>query len=74
MPVREHRRPPASSPIIIHEYVSSDSSVSLRDSSRAVSGTEPIVLILASQDYPPIVTVPASPTMDQDVPDATLYS
>ena len=56
---------PASSPIIIHEYVSSDSFVLSRDLSPPVSGTEPIVFVPASQDYPPItVTVP---TMDQDV-------
>ena len=68
MPVREYRRTSASSPIIIHEYVSSDSSVSSRDLSPPVSGPEPIVLVPASQDYPLItVTVPASPTMDQDV-------
>ena len=39
-----------------------------------MSGTEPIILVPTSRDYPPIVTVPASPTMDQDRPDETLYS
>ena len=74
MPAREHRRPSASSPILKNEYVSSDSSVSSRDTSPAVLGTEQIMLVLASWVYPPIVTVLASPTMDQDVPDDTLYS
>ena len=74
MPAREHRRPSASFPILINEYVSPDSSLSPRDTSSAVLGTEPIMLILSSQVYPPIVTVLASPTMDQDVPDNTLYS
>ena len=39
-----------------------------------MSGTEPIILVPTSRDYPPIVTVQASPTMDQDRPDETLYS
>ena len=43
-------------------------------SSPVVSGTEAIILVPASQDYPPIVTVPASPTMDRDVPDETIFS
>ena len=49
-----------------HEYASSDSSVSSIDTSPPVSGTEPIILVLASRDYPPIVTAPTSPSMDQD--------
>ena len=44
------------------------------DSSPPVSKTEPITLVPASRDYPLIVTVPASPTMDQDMTDETLYS
>ena len=39
-----------------------------------VSGTEPIVLIPASRVYPQIVTVPASPTMEEDVTDEALNS
>ena len=39
-----------------------------------VSGTEPIILIPASRVYPQIVTVPASPTMEEDVTDEALYS
>ena len=74
MPARLHRRPSASSPNLINEYESSDSSLSPRDTSSAVLGTEPIMLILSSQVYTPIVTVLASPTMDQDVTDNTLYS
>jgi len=61
MPVREQRRPPASS-IIMHEYLSSESSASPRDLSPLVSGTDPIV------------TIPASPTMDQNISDAPLSS
>ena len=59
MPTKKHRR---------HQHVSasSDSSVSSIDTSPPVSGTEPIILVLASWDYPPIVTAPASPFMDQD--------
>ena len=45
--------------------VSTDSSVSSRDISPSVSGREPIILVPASRDYPPIITVPASPSMDQ---------
>ena len=44
------------------------------DSSPPVSETEHITLVPASRDYPLIVTVPASPTIDQDRPDETLYS
>ena len=44
------------------------------DSSPPVSETQPIILVQASQDYPLIATVPASPTVDQDKPDETLYS
>ena len=68
------QKTPASSPILLHKYVSSDSSVSSKDSSPTVSGTEPIILLPASRDYPLIVTVTASTTMDQDVPEETLYS
>ena len=62
MPAREQRRSPASSPIIMHEYASSESSESPRDFSLLVSGPGPIV------------TVPASPTTDQDILDAALSS
>ena len=37
--------------------------------SPSASGEEPIILAPASWDYPPIITVPASPTMDQDKSD-----
>ncbi len=60
MPAREQRRPPAYSPIIIPEYASSESSASPRDLSPLVSGASPVV------------TVPASPTTDQSISDATL--
>ena len=60
MPVREQRRPPASSPIIVHE--SSESSVSLRDLSLLVSGSDPKV------------TVPARPTTILNISDAALSS
>ena len=43
-------------------------------SSPLTSGDEPIILALASQDYPLIVTVPASLTMDQDITDENPYS
>ena len=56
------RRTPASFPIIILECEPIDSSASPRDLSPLVSGTAPIV------------TVPASPTTDQDVSDEALYS
>jgi len=39
-----------------------------------VSGTEPIILVPASRVYPQIITAPASPTTDQDVPDEALDS
>ncbi len=55
MHVREQRRSPASSPIFVHE-----SSVSLRDLSLLVSGSDPIV------------TVPARPTTIQSISDAAL--
>ena len=67
MLTKKHRRPH-------HKYISSDSSVSSRDSSPSVSGNEPIILVLASRDYPPILTVPASPTMDQDSADTPRLS
>ena len=40
MPVREQRRPPASFLIIIHEYVSSESSASPRISDASLSSPE----------------------------------
>ena len=49
----------------MHDYASSDSSISSRDIFPSVSGREPIILVPASRDYPPIITVPASPSMDQ---------
>ena len=61
MPTRELRRTLASFSINIPEDASSDSSASPRDLSTIVSGTAPIV------------TVPASPTTDQDVSDEALY-
>ena len=54
--------PSASSLIIMHEYASSESSASPRDLPPLVSGTDPIV------------TIPASPTMDQNISDAALSS
>ena len=65
MPTREHRGHQ-------HEYVSSDSSVSSMGSPPTVFGTEPIILVPANRNYPPIVTVSASPTMEPDTPDETL--
>ena len=62
MPTRELRRKPASFPITIPEDASSDSSASPRDLSPLVSGSTLIV------------TVPFSPTTDQDVSDEALYS
>ena len=56
----------------LHDDASSDSSVSSRDISPSVSEAEPIILVLASRDYPPIVTIPVSQTMDET--DETLYS
>ena len=53
----------------MYDDASSDSSISSRDISPAVSGREPIILAPASRDYPPIITVPASPSMDQDQSD-----
>ena len=67
MSIKKHRRQQ-------HEDASSDSSVSSRDTSPLTSGDEPIILALASQDYPLIVTVPASLTMDQDITDENPYS
>ncbi len=58
MPVREQRGLPASSPNIMNGYASSESSASTRDLSPLVSGTDPIG------------TIPASPTMDQNISDA----
>ena len=58
----------------LHDDASSDSSVSSRDISPSVSEAEPIILVLASRDYPPIVTIPVSQTMDPDETDETLYS
>ena len=52
--------PPVSSRIIIHEYASSESSASPRDLSLLVSRMGPIV------------TVPATPTTDQNISDAAL--
>ena len=40
MPVREQRRPPASFPIIIHKYASSESSASARISDAALSSPD----------------------------------
>ena len=62
MSVREQRRPPASSPIIMHEYALPESSASPKDLSPLVSGTDLIVTILASS------------TMDQNITDAALSS
>ena len=58
MPNREQRRFPASSPVIIPGYASSESSSSQSDLSLLVCGTDPIV------------TLPASPTMDHNISDA----
>ena len=57
----------------LHDDSSLDSSVSSRDISPAVSGREPIIMALASRDYPPTVTVPASPDMDQGITEGTPY-
>ena len=62
MPAREQRRALASSPISINECASSEPSASLRDLSLLVYG--------AGQ----IVTLTASPTTDQNISDAALYS
>ena len=62
MPAREQRRPPASSPIFMHENTSSESSASLSALSPLVSGTDPIV------------TIPASPTTDLNISDVDLSS
>ena len=67
MPVKKYRRQQS-------ENAFSDSSVSIKDISSLVSGDEPILLAPASRDYPPIVTVPASPTVDQATTDDTPYS
>ena len=61
MPNREQRRFPASSPVIIPGYASSESSSSQSDLSLLVCGTDPIV------------SIPASPTMDH-MSNAALYS
>ena len=55
----------------MHDDASLDSSVSSRDIFPAVSGREPIILAPASRDYHPIITVPASPNMDQEITDGT---
>ena len=47
----ELKRTPAFFPIIIYEYTSSDSSVSSRDLSPVVSGTETVTLIQAHLNY-----------------------
>ena len=47
----ELKRKPAFFPIIIYEYTSSDSSVSSRDLSPVVSGTETVTLIQAHLNY-----------------------
>ena len=62
MSIKKHRRQQS-------ENAASDSSVSSRDISQSVSGKEHIILALVSLDYPPIITVPASPNMDQDSSD-----
>ena len=49
-----------------NEITESCSSVYSRDISPSASGEEPIILALPSRDYPLIITVPVSPTMDQD--------
>ena len=67
MPIMKYRRQ-------LHDDASSDSSVSSRDISPSVSGGEPIIMAPAIRDYPLIAIVPASPTVDQDKPDETLYS
>ena len=59
MPASEHMRSPA---IVKHKYASSESSASPRDLSPMVSGAGPIV------------TIPASPTTDQNISDAALSS
>ena len=64
MPIKKYRRQ-------LHYDASSDSSVSSRDISPSVLGKEPIILAPASRDYPPIITVPASPNMDQDSSDTS---
>ena len=62
MPVREQRKFPASIPNIMNGYASSESSASPRDLSPLVSGTDLIG------------TMPASPTMVQNISDAALSS
>ena len=62
MPNREQRRFPASSPVIIPGYASSESSSSQSDLSLLVCGTDPIV------------SIPASPTMDHNMSNAALSS
>ena len=57
-----------------HEITESCSSVYSRDISPPASGEEHIILVPASQDYPPIKTVPTSPTMDQDNSDTQRLS
>ena len=58
----------------MHDDASSDSAILSRDISSSVSGAEHIILVLTSQDCPPIVTIPVCPTIDPDETDETLYS
>ena len=58
----------------MHDDASLDSSILARNISPKVSGAEHIILVLTSQDYPPIVTIPVCPTIDPDETDETLYS
>ena len=51
MPIREHRRTPASFLIMITEDSFSDSSTSPRDLSPLISETEPIMLVPARLNY-----------------------
>ena len=50
----------------------SDSSTSSRDSSPVISGTTSIVTVPDSRVYPQIITVPASPNLDQDILEDTV--
>ena len=65
MPIKKYRRQE-------HEYASSDSTVSSRDTSPPALGPEPIILVQASRVYPPFETAPASPTRDQGEPNPYL--
>ena len=53
----------------MHDDASSDASVSPRDIFPSVSGRGPIILAPTSRDYSLIITVPASPSRDQDQAD-----